>query len=683
MTVSSTLHLVPHPISPLYRLEGPFPQKIDEVFGATNVKGIWYFPAFRPAHDRVVEDLFKVVRGLRLTPEVQTHLQDHIVEKDLPEGFTFVTEPFAHQREALVWAYNRPRAGLFLAPGLGKCKITVDLHRLTGNRMLILCPKVVLATWKREFARHGNVDDVIVVAGSKKAKHEALAAAKARMPAAVVITYESATLLAEKVLELSYDAIVLDESHRIKSVASARTKAALVLADKAKRRLLLSGTPSLGSPFGLYPQLRLLGRFFMPENWTEFQKKFGIYDPAQLASGKLQQVQGYRNVSTVQKRVTSVCIRKYLEDCIDLPKRQIIDVPFELEDAQADFYDDLLVGAADSWGMKVELSLIQGKLNVGSGKEIEHPYVWAPEAVARLNKLEQVTSGFVNQTDANPGLCNGCPNLDRCIEDRIRPYTNKCLVAPKAAKTTALRLKNARLAAFSDILDDILEDPANKVIVWTKYLPELDDIEKHVKDRGDVEYVRVQGGMPLPAFEQAMETFNTDPNCRLYIGQVASGIGVTLNAANYMIYYSLPWSLEHYDQSMARNYRIGQDRPVIVYRLLAEGTIDRDKAAALDQKVDIDALLTSAEEREPCPKHDRRLSPDLFPDGLVPCTCSDSVHRIIAKLETLSPRREVEERITRRRLALGLPELERPGSGYSSLTDLVPSSDVDESFEEW
>ena len=62
------------------------------------------------------------------------------------------------------------------------------------------------------------------------------------------------------------------------------------------------------------------------------------------------------------------------------------------------------------------------------------------------------------------------------------------------------------------------------------------------------------------------------------------------------MYYQTPWSLEAYDQSLARNYRIGQKRRVTVYRLIARGSLDEAKAQAIDQKVDIDRLFTASVE---------------------------------------------------------------------------------------
>lgn len=594
----SILKLIPHPISPLFRLEGGFPPRVAEVYGASHIQGAWYFPAYRPACAKVLADL-EAVGGTRfpvyLSPEVVAHASRLMTLSPLPADFTYITAPFKHQVDGLTWLYNHPRAGLFYAPGLGKCKTVVDLQRLTQERYIVFCPAVVLNTWKREFMTHGGVDDVVVLDGDREEKEAQIEACIARMPVAVIVTYESAVLLMPLLARLKYDGVVLDESHRIKSVTSQRTAAAASLADRARRRVLLSGTPTLGTPFSLYPQLRLLAPFLVPENWTEFRQRFGIYEQAAVQVGAMHQVKGYKNVDTLRDRVLSVCSRRFLEECIDLPERTVVDVPFELEEGTRRYYNELVVGEVDDAGIAVRERAMAGDLALRHGPSLGFSYVYAPDTVARMMKLEQVVSGFVTRTDANTGLCNDCPELKNCLTDKIRPFTKACSVAKEVPKKEIYGLPDARMRTFEDLLETLLEDPANKVLVWTRFIEELDRVSAALTKR-KIGFSRVQGGMSSVDFEAQMKRFETDPSVRVYAGQVASGIGVTLNSANYVIYYSLPWSLEHYDQSLARNYRIGQKRHVTVYRLIAMHSLDEAKAKAIDQKVDIDKLFTASVE---------------------------------------------------------------------------------------
>lgn len=619
--------------TPAYRVHGHIPTDMPKVFGATYLRrqDTWLLPAIRPVHRKSLRDLeaaaLREKGQVLLSKEVRTHLEALDAFEELPEDFEFLTQPFAHQREGLRWLYNLPRSGLFYDPGLGKCKITVDLYRLTKIPQLILCPAVVLRTWQREFMTHGGIDDVIVYEGTKKAKGKKLELAQERAPAAFVMTYESATSITEELCKIGYGALILDESHRIKEITSLRTKGALILSEGRPRRHLLSGTPTLGNPFSLYAQLKLLGNFFAPEGWPAFRQRYGV-----LAPHNEHQVVGYQNLSHLNARVNQVCVRKRQEECLDLPGLHVIDVPFSLSGEQKDYYNMLVERRGDAQGRAEAFAAQHNVLTQQDGPERPTAYVHAPETVSLLNKLEQVSGGFVNLTRSNLGICNGCPALDSCIENGVRPYTPRCAVA-KAPLLDQLRFKhNARKEACKDLLVDILANPENKVIVWTRYLQELDIVCRLAEELG-VEHVAVRGGMTTDAFEAAMHRFNTDPDCRIYAGQVASGIGVTLNVANYTIYYSLPWSHEHYVQSAARNYRIGQKRKVTQYRLLGLHTTDQFKAEALDQKLDVEDMLTNADFTFYCPAHSPAAGQPRMAGAT--CTCSGLVSRIVAMVKPI------------------------------------------------
>lgn len=614
-----------------YYLDGYIPPSIEDVWGATFIKpptNRWVFPAFRPVHLRVLDDLQRVMARHKMPLTIDDTVKDHLraceAFMELPDDYKFVTQPFAHQLDGLLWAYNMPRCGLLYDPGLGKTKITVDLQRLTDSSVLILCPTVVLRTWRAEFAKHGNEDDVVILEGSKKKKLELIEAATKRTPAALVVTYESAATLVKELARVRYTMLVLDESHRIKAPTSIRTRMTWYLSEGRPRRVLLSGTPTLGNPFSMYSQFRALGRYFAPETYAKYCDTYGTY-----ATHNEHQVVGYRNMEQLNKRVNEVCLRKRQADCLDLPPLTIIDVPFDLSKTQKEMYNRLIETNGDALGAAEGFAAQAGILTQEDGPLRPHKYAWAPETVSRLNKLEQVVGGFINQTDANLGICNGCPSLDTCIEDNIRPYTQSCYVAPQAKSVTPyIFADNARSDACKDLLEDILENPENKVIIWTRYIAELAAVTTLAQELG-VGHVVVRGGMSIDSFEAAKDKFNTDPTCRIYIGQVASGIGITLNAANYMIYYSLPWSHEHYVQSMARFYRIGQKRAVTVYRLLATGTTDYHKAAALDQKIEVEDMLTSSDYTPYCPVH------SAGGRGRGNCRCDGSVDRIVASLAVI------------------------------------------------
>ena len=134
--------------------------------------------------------------------------------------------------------------------------------------------------------------------------------------------------------------------------------------------------------------------------------------------------------------------------------------------------------------------------------------------------------------------------------------------------------------------------------------------------------------------QDRINEFNTNPEIRVYLAQMATGVGVTINAATYMIYYELDWSLGTYLQSIDRNYRAGQTNRVTVYRLLGDGTVDMYKAKVLDEKKDVSALLTNKLACATCLRRFDclKLHIELFDAG---CIYQRSARRTVAKAEVI------------------------------------------------
>ena len=130
-----------------------------------------------------------------------------------------------------------------------------------------------------------------------------------------------------------------------------------------------------------------------------------------------------------------------------------------------------------------------------------------------------------------------------------------------------------------------LED--KKVIVWYTYGNEKVIIEQLFKDNGFkyVDYAAL-GHLAVSKFndKKAKES--------IFLSQIQSSSGITLNAACYTIYYSQTFDLEHYLQSRDRNYRKGQTEKVVEYQLIMRNSLDEHIQEALDNKEDvIEALL--------------------------------------------------------------------------------------------
>jgi SNF2 family DNA or RNA helicase len=96
-----------------------------------------------------------------------------------------------------------------------------------------------------------------------------------------------------------------------------------------------------------------------------------------------------------------------------------------------------------------------------------------------------------------------------------------------------------------------------------------------------------------------VERFQNDQKCRFFVGNPATGgYGITLTAANTVVYYSNSYSLEQRLQSEDRAHRIGQKNPVLYVDLVTPGTVDIKIVLALAKKIDVQAQITGDELQE-------------------------------------------------------------------------------------
>jgi SNF2 family DNA or RNA helicase len=626
--------------TPVFTTFGQHPL-LQKVYGATKFEGdpLWYFPAFYPVHQLVLKDFQALRLSAQLSPAAAKVVQqldnfeERVQKRTLPKGFQFKTQPFEHQRDGLVHLTYFFRAALFYSCGLGKTKVVIDWQRAVKSWPLILCPRVVLHVWAYEAARHGIEQEFAIIDGKTPAKKKSqIADAKGYRGA--VISYDSARRYYEQLIEdVPYDAIVADESHYIKAPTAARTKTSLELSKKAARRVIMSGTPSTGDPRDLYSQLEFLGPCFVPEAFWKFKQRFCITAPKNKYV-----VIGFKNLDVLQKRTSLVAIRRRKRECLDLPDRHIVDIPVLIRGQQLRVYNGLI--ASKEFAEIAEVMREEGILT-------EAGIVDIPNGAILVNKLIQVTGGFLMKKTEEPDPCDGCLFVRDCVENRIKPYTKKCKVIQKALEVPIERMKeNAKMTLLFEKLENILADEENKVIIWGQFIEELDWISERLSaywsNRGrikevpndlDAYHVRVDGSSSGQVHELA-DKFNNDPLCKVYLGQVSTGVGVTLNAANYMIYYSLPWKMVDYEQSLDRNHRVGQQRSVTALRFIGEHTVDECIAKALTTKFNVAETITTEADCTTCDQAARCSVENIQPykDG---CKFSRSLARPITKVRTL------------------------------------------------
>ncbi len=153
---------------------------------------------------------------------------------------------------------------------------------------------------------------------------------------------------------------------------------------------------------------------------------------------------------------------------------------------------------------------------------------------------------------------------------------------------------SSKLEALDDLLGSLLDEDDRKIILFSEWTTMLGLIEPLIKKRG-ASYVRLDGSVPQKKRQQLVQTFQKDPDCRLFIATNAGATGLNLQAANTVINVDLPWNPAVLEQRVARAHRMGQKRSVQVFVLVTEGTIEENLLATLSAKHELALAALDAE----------------------------------------------------------------------------------------
>jgi SNF2 family DNA or RNA helicase len=169
-----------------------------------------------------------------------------------------------------------------------------------------------------------------------------------------------------------------------------------------------------------------------------------------------------------------------------------------------------------------------------------------------------------------------------------RACCNPSLVKPELA------IPSTKLEQFSELIAELL-DNGHKALVFSQFVDHLKILRNHL-DQQQIAYQYLDGSTPAKKRKQSVDAFQQGEGDVFLISLKAGGTGLNLTAADYVIHMDPWWNPAVEDQASDRAHRIGQQRPVTIYRLVAKGTIE-DKIVALHQvKRDLaDSLLTGTD----------------------------------------------------------------------------------------
>lgn len=171
---------------------------------------------------------------------------------------------------------------------------------------------------------------------------------------------------------------------------------------------------------------------------------------------------------------------------------------------------------------------------------------------------------------------------------RLRQGLLICRLAANSSQLVNKEGENhsSKLAKLQEILEDLAQEEDRKIVVFSEWTRMLDLVEPLFAETG-MKFVRLEGKVPQRKRQQIVDTFQRDSSCRAILLTNAGATGLNLQAANTVINLDLPWNPAVLEQRIARAHRMGQKRPVQVYLLVTDDTIEQNLLGTLSSKKEL------------------------------------------------------------------------------------------------
>jgi len=340
----------------------------------------------------------------------------------------------------------------------------------------------------------------------------------------VVISYGLLQRDADKLADVAWGTLVLDEAQKIKNSQTKTARAVRQIG--SKWRLALTGTPvenHLGELWSIFRAINA-GLF---GSWERFKERFA------------EPIERHKNV--VRRHALAHVVRPFIlrrtkaEVLDELPSRTEMLLTAELSPQERKRYEEARLGA-------VAKLAGAGESNSNSGGDKRF------EVLAALTKLRQLA--------CHPGLVDGSWNKS-----------------------------SAKLDLLLEVIAELREGN-HRALIFSQFTQHLGLIRKALDERGTT-YRYLDGTTGAKQRQAEVDAFQRGDGEVFLISLKAGGTGLNLTAADYVIHMDPWWNPAVEDQATDRAHRIGQSRPVTVYRLVANDTIEEQILALHADKRDL------------------------------------------------------------------------------------------------
>lgn len=438
-------------------------------------------------------------------------------------------EPFEHQVQAAQTALRRMRGRAILADevGLGKTieagLVLAELRqRGLAPRTLVIAPAGLVTQWQEELERKFGVPTVIANRDDCGPDRSDQAVVLASLASARRDPLKSALLGQE------WDAVVIDEAHRVRAPRTASGR--LVRELRTRYLVLLTATPVENRLQDLYEMVSLVAPGLLGTA-AQFRARHGA------GTGTVP-----RDVEALRERTRDVMVRhRRSEVALMLPQRLAETVLVAPSDVEAEWYADL------------------------TGRIRREARAASPSQRLTMRTLTRLAGS--GPSAAGPTLAKiGWTDL----ADRARDIG-------RSQKDTAVLDRLHRHAGRQE-----------KVLVFTGFRQSLDRLAEQATGAG-IRHAVYHGSLPRTAKEQVISAFRDE--VPVLLSTESAGEGRNLQFCHVMVNVDLPWNPMQIEQRLGRLHRIGQQHDVLVSNLVSHGTIEEHILRVLESKINLFELV--------------------------------------------------------------------------------------------
>lgn len=493
-----------------------------------------HISAEKPTVHEVIQG---VLTGNTVTQSGKPVLQELFTEVDTAVPPTLQAQLRPYQQKGFQWLYATVKNGFGCLlgddMGLGKTLQVIALilklkeQHFTHAGVLIAAPASLLANWEHELVTFAPTLSYKLLHGSRRTVSSEVDVH--------ITTYQTLQRDAEKLRDLSFDCLILDEAQAIKNAGTKNAQAVRLI--QADARIAMTGTPIENS----LEDMRSLFDFLIPGylgTAEEFRKKWRI--PIEL--------HGDTATSDMLQKITAPFLLRRLKTdpavIADLPEKIVSAHYCRLTPVQTALYE----------------TVINEQLNT----------------VLNTDNSIQRSALILKLLTALKQICNH-PH----VYDGSYP-----LQAELSGKIMSLYMLLEEIRAAGE-----------KVLIFSQYTQTLFLLQNIIEAQFEEPCLLLHGRMNIAARKKAVEQFQTDSAQRIFlISLKAGGTGLNLTAASRVIHFDLWYNPAVEDQATDRAFRIGQHNNVFVHRFICSGTFEEKIDAMIQKKREIAQLSLSTGE---------------------------------------------------------------------------------------